>query len=391
MSLRKIFLYVAIVAGLVACLAGGLYLIRHARPQPEVTLATPAQALPAALPPGTITFAPHAPQLSSITVTIAEGVALPISEPLFGRIAYDENHTTRVSSPVAGRVTRLQAEVGDTVAVGKVLAVLDAPDLATAQADLQKARADEDRKKRAFDRAKLLFDAQVLAGKDYEGAVADAQQARAETQRAALRLKNLHAGDVQDSMFALRAAMAGTVTERQLNPGQEVRPDLPAPLYVISDLMRLWVIVDAPEAIAAKIREGTEVIVESEAYPGERFSATVEKVAPVLDPATRRIQVRCAVNNADRKLKPEMYVRVLFLPDHGNTQVFSLPNTSLYVEGLASFVFIETVPGTFMKRRVTVARTSGERTYISAGIKAGEQVVTEGAFLLNAEASGDAR
>lgn len=391
MSMRKIFLYVVIVGTLVGTLVGSLYFMQRATPQPEVMLATPAQPAPVALAPGTIAFAPHAPQLSSIAVTTAEGRALPVSEPLFGRIAYDENRTTRVSSPVAGRVTRLQAEVGDTVAVGKVLAVLDAPDLATAQADLQKARADEDRKKRAFERAKLLFDAQVLAGKDYEGALADAQQARAETRRAALRLKNLHAGDAQDSMFALRAAMAGTVTERQLNLGQEVRPDLAAPLYVISDLARLWVIVDAPEAIAAKIGEGTKVIVESEAYPGERFSATVEKVAPVLDPATRRIQVRCTVSNADHKLKPEMYARVSFLPNHENTQVFLLPNTSLYVEGLANFVFIETAPGVFMKRRVTVARTSGERTYISAGIKAGEQVVTEGAFLLSAEASGDAR
>ncbi len=394
MSLRKSILRTTTVVCLAACIgvcvAGGFYFARYGTPALPAAQAAQAEPAGEAPLPGTVHFAPHAPQLSSIEVMTVRQVVLPVSEPLFGRVAYDENRTTRISSPVAGRITRLGAEVGDTVAAGRVLATLDAPDLGTAQADLQKARADEDRKKRAFDRARLLFDAEVMAGKDYEGAVADVQQASAETRRALLRLQNLHAGAAPDGRFALRTAMAGIVTERQLNPGQEVRPDLPAPLFVISDLDHLWIIVDASEAVASRIGEGTRVIVESDAYPDARFSATVEKVAPVLDPVTRRIQVRCAVRNVDRKLKPEMYARVSFLPDDDRSKVFALPNSSLYAEGVATFIFVETKPGTFMKRRVSVVRTGGDRSYIAEGLSAGERVVTEGAFLLNAEVAGDA-
>lgn len=383
---------VAVVACLGACVAAGLGFTRHERPVPLTTVRAQPDPASQALPLGTVHFAPNAPQLSSIEVQAAEQVVLPVSEPLSGRVAYDESHTSRISSPVAGRVTRLNAEVGDVVPAGKILATLDAPDLGAAQADVQKARADEIRKRRGFDRAKLLFEAEVIAGKDYEGAVADLQQASAETRRAVARLKNLHAAPVatQDGLFALRTSVAGVVTERQLNPGQEVRPDLPAPLYVISDLDRVWVIVDAPEGVAAKLHQGMRIIVASDAYPQEQFAGTIDKVAPVLDPTTRRVQVRCSVRNADHKLRPEMYARVSVLPDTDQRAVLALPNSSLYAEGLATFVFVETSSGTFIKRRVSVVRTAGERTYIADGVRAGERVVTEGAFLLGTEVAGDA-
>ena len=382
-----------IVAALAVCIACGFCFLRQTTPAPVQAKALPTEISSQNAMPGTVRFPPHAPQLSSLEIITVEQVVLPVAEPLAGRIGYDESRTSRISSPIAGRVTRLNAEVGDMVATGKILATLDAPDLGAAQADFQKARADENRKKRAFDRAKLLFDAEVMAGKDYENAVADAQQASAETRRAASRLHNLHAtpAATTDSQFALRTTIPGMVTERQVNPGQEVRPDLPTPLYVISDLSHLSVIVDVPEAIAARVHSGLKVIVDSDAYPNEQFAGTVEKVAPVLDPTTRRIQVRCSVGNASRKLKPEMYVRVAFLPEVGQRKVFALPNSSIYTEGLATFIFVEASPGTFVKRRVTPVRTGANRIYISDGLIAGERVVTEGAFLLGAEVTSDAR
>ena len=392
-TLSRRWVISGIVTASVLSVVCGVYFARQtASVQGQATTSQVATSRQDALP-GTVRFPPNAPQLSSLEVTTVEQVELPVADPLSGRVGYDESRTSRISSPIAGRVTRLYAEVGDTVQAGKILATLDAPDLSAAQADFQKARADENRKKRAFDRAKLLFDAEVLAGKDYESAIADAAQANAETRRAASRLQNLHAtsATTPDGIFSLRTTITGMVTERQLNPGQEVRPDLPTPLYIISDLDHVWVIVDAPEVIAARLHSGLQVIVESDAYSKERFAGIVEKVAPVVDPITRRIQIRCSVGNLSRKLKPEMYVRVSFLPDQGQRKVFALPNGSLYSEGLATFIFVETAPGTFVKRRVSVVRTGADRAYVANGLAAGERVVTEGAFLLSTEVSGDAR
>ena len=351
----------------------------------------PSRAAKAKMPAGTVRFAPEAPELSSLKVISVSAQALPLSEPISARIAYDESVTTRITSPVLGRVLALHAEIGDAVTRGTVLAEIDSPDLASAEADWRKARADQVRKKLALDRAHTLLDAGVLARKDAESAEADFQQAEAETRRASLRLKNLNADGKQDGRFTLKAPLAGIVVDRQINPGAEVRPELPNPLFVITDFSRLWVIVDVPERDAAELRLGQAVTLETDAYPGRLFPAKIDRIALALDPATRRIQVRCAVRNADHRLKPEMFAKAAFLAGDGSEQAIALPNTSLFTEGMYTYVFIERQPGWFERRRVTVRVKGRDNSFIDAGVRTGERVVTEGAFLLNAEAVADAK
>ncbi len=372
---------VAVVA-LVAAVA--YYLHTHANEK---------RALPTVkenIEPGVIQFAPDAPQLSSLKIAVVNAVPLPVSDPVNGRIAYDENVTSRVSSPIPGRVIRLHAELGDVVQQGAALVEIDSPDLATAEADLSKAQADEHLKKLAFERARTLFEGEVLARKDYESAEADYQQAAAETRRAGLRIKNLNAVGEQDGKFSLKSPIAGVVADKQINPGLEVRPDLPNPLFVISNLSRLWVIADVPERSAAALHVGQDVSIETDAEPGQPFAAKIERIGLVLDPLTRRIQVRCAVKNVDHKLKPEMFARVAFLADDRSKMAIPVPNSSLFVTGMYSYVFVEKHPGTFEQRRVNVSINGHERSFVDAGLTSGERIVTEGAFLLNAEVSSHA-
>ena len=339
--------------------------------------------------PDVVRFAAGAPQLSMLRVMPAEVFQLPVAEPVSGRITYDENVTARVSSSIAGRVVKIAAEIGDHVPRNAVLAQIDSPDLASAEADWRKAQADDTRKKLAWDRSKDLYEHEVLARKDYESAQADYQQAVAETRRAVLRMKNLNASGVENGVFNLRTPIAGIVADRQINPGLEVRPDLQNPLFVITDIQRLWVIADVPERSIGNIKPGQDVSIETDAYSDERFEARVDRVGIALDPGTRRVQVRCTVANPKAKLKPEMFARIRFLAD-GSKKAVRLPNTALFVEGIHTFAYVEKSPGVFEKRRVTVALRDSVESYIDGGIAAGEHVVTEGALLLNSEASGGA-
>lgn len=341
--------------------------------------------------PGMVRFGANSPQLSTLKIAEVAEVPLPVADPINGRVSYNENVTSRVTSPVLGRVTALHAEIGDSVKRGQSLVEIDSPDLASAEADAGKAVADETRKRLAFERAKTLYEGEVLARKDYESAEADLLQAKAETQRANQRLRNLNATGRKDGSFSLDAPIAGVIADKQINPGQEVRPDLPNPLYVVTDIHHLWVIVDVPERSAIGLHDGQVVSLESDSYPGRLFTAKVERVALALDPNTRRIQVRCAVDNPDMALKPEMFVRVAFLADEGGKRGIKVPNTSLFIEGLYSYVFVERQPGTFEKRRVNVKVKGYSDSYIDSGLSKGERVVTEGAFLLNAEVSADAQ
>lgn len=340
--------------------------------------------------PGVVRYAAGAPQLSSIGVHAVAEEPMPVAEPSNARVAYDENVTARVSSPVAGRVTALRAEIGEEVSRNTALVEIDSPDFAAAEADWRKAEADEVRKKLAFERSGKLLENEVIARKDYESAEADYRQAVAETQRARLRLRNLNAAGSGSGRFLLKAPLAGVVADKQVNPGQEVRPDLPNPLFVITDITRLWVIIDLPERNLGNIHPGQAVSIETDAYPDQRFAGKVERIGLALDPTTRRVQVRCSVRNPDKRLKPEMFARVSFVAEDGNKAV-RVPNTGLIVNGIDSYVFVERQPGVFERRRVNVALRGADSSFVDRGVASGERVVTEGTLLLNSEVSSDAR
>ncbi len=340
--------------------------------------------------PGVVHFEPGEPQLAALRAAAVKVEAMPAADPVNGRFVYDEDATSRVSSPLAGRVLGLRAGIGDRVLRGDALLEIDSPELAHAEADQAKAASEEMRKRLAYERARQLHEHEVIARKELESAEADYQQSQADTRRAAARLRNLQASGHQNGRFVLRAPIGGVVVDRHANPGQEVRPDLEAPLFLISDVRRLWVVVDVPEHSLANIHVGQTVGVATDAFPEQRFTATVERVGVAVDPVTRRVQVRCAAKNPDGRLKPEMFARVSFLAD-GERQGMRVPNSALVTEGIYAFVFVELSPGTFQKRKVGLALRGMDHSFIESGLSEGERVVVEGALLLNSEAAADAQ
>jgi cobalt-zinc-cadmium efflux system membrane fusion protein len=375
-SINTVVLGIVIAVGL--ALAGLMY-------ERLDTSAEPAASAPAVpREPNVVRFEKGAPQLASVKVALAEEAPLPLAEPLNARIAYNENVTARISSPIAGRITQLKLQPGDEVKAGTPLLTLDSPDLAAAVADVTKAGAEEKRSRLAMERARALTEGGVMPRKELELAEADYAETRAESARARLRLRNLTPGGAASSGFQLRAPIGGVVAERRANPGMEVRPDLDAPLFVITDPTKLWVLVDLPERDLAKVERGHAAVVEVDAFPNERFGAVVERIGETVDPATRRVQVRLAIDNEARRLKPEMYARVILVADETKRAV-RVPNTALVTQGLYSYVFVEREPGVFVRRRVTPQVQDREWSYLADGVKQGESIVTGGAVLLNSE------
>lgn len=335
----------------------------------------------------TVHFEANAPQLSYLQIKAVVAYPEPLVEALNARITYDDNHTARVYSPVAGRVLKIKVEAGQAVKKGDTLLQLDAPDFAAAAADDSKARADLSHKQQAYERAKQLYEAKGLAQRDVEAAEADLHQAEAEALRAKARLNNL-SGKSSDGQFSLRAPLSGIISERQVSAGSEVRPDATTPLFVITDPQHLWVLIDLPERQLGKVKVGQPVFIEVDAYPDDIFYGRVTVVGETLDPLTRRIQVRCYVNNPQHKLKPEMYARVT--PDvDSEARLPRIPNSALFTQGVSSYVFVELSPGVLQRRKVELALQDHEYAYVKQGLNAQDRIVTSGALLLNSELSGE--
>ena len=372
-----------IVIALVAAVAAGAWYLRPSAPaKPD----EPAIQRPSA-EPGVLRFPTAAPQLSQLKVERAELAPVPMDEPLAARVSYDENATARLFAPVAGRAVDIRANVGDSVKAGAVLAVLDAPELGTAAADLAKARADAQFKKAALDRVKSLFAAEVVPRREFEAAQADWQQAQAEAERARLRLANLAPGggaDPGSQRYVLRAPLAGVVAARNINPAMEVRPDASEPLFVVTDMSRLSVLVDVPERDLSVVTVGKTARVEVSAYPERSFEGKVIRVAPTLDPQTRRIQARVAVDNREGRLRPGMFARVSF--DGPGRDALMVPTTALLQGNVSTRVFVDkgrTDKGArFEPRDVQVGVQQDDKVEIRSGLAAGERIVVNGGVLL---------
>ena len=333
-----------------------------------------------------VVFPVGSPQLAELDVSEVMLSPLPLADSLPARIALDEDHTSRVMPPVAGRLVQVLAKPGDPVRAGQALAIVDAPEVGAALADAAKARSELGRKELAYTRAKTLFDGEVIARRDFESAKADWEQASAEVNRSRLRLQNLRldGGKASGERYALTSAIAGTVVDRQTNVGMEVRPDQPNPSFVVSDLRRLWIIIDTPESFLPHLASGLSVTVEPVALPGKVFRGKITNISAMVDPGSRRVQARAEVDNVGGLLRPDMYARVDVLAPDTNP-ISNVPISALVSEGVKSFVFVRTAPGVFDKRDVVLKLQTRETAYVASGLQKGEAVVSKGALLLNSE------
>ncbi|OAI22442.1 MULTISPECIES: efflux RND transporter periplasmic adaptor subunit [Methylomonas] len=344
---------------------------------------------PAAKTPGEVVLQADSPKKTYVKIREVAYSRPPTMEPLAGKIAYDENLTSRISSPVAGRVVGQALALGSQVAAGSTLLELHSPDVADAEADFAKAQAESTLANRAYQRQRELYEGKVVARKDFEQAEDDLQRARSELQRTETRLKNLHlAGRQANGRFALKSPLAGSVVERNVNPGQEVGPDTDRPLFVVSDLSRLSAVLEVFEIHLSKIKVGQQVSVEVPAYPGERFPAVVRYIGQLLDENSRSVQVRCELANPDGRLLPGMYASVTLESDPSQ-QAIVIPLTAVFTEAESDYVFVATGENRFKQKPIKIGLRLKDQGVVLEGLQPGERLVTEGALVLRAEEDAD--
>lgn len=308
-----------------------------------------------------------------------------------GRIDFDEQRLARIGATVTGRVTQIDALLGQSVGKGEVLARLNSSELSSQQLAYLKARAQLELNRRNAERAKALFEADVIGAAELQRRESEFQISMAETRAASDQLQLLGVSPAAidrlgkqgavDSVTPVMATMSGVVVERKLAQGQVVQPA--DALFVVADLSRLWAVAQVPEQQVSQVKAGQSVSIEVPALGNEKLIGKLIFVGQTIDPETRTVLVRTELDNRDGRLKPAMLASMLI--EAKPVERLVVPAGAVVRENDEDHVFVGEADGTFRLVKVKLGPEQGGVRVLQAGLKGGEKLVIDGAFHLNNE------
>ncbi len=326
--------------------------------------------------------------LRDIRVTTAPVEVRPGGEDvqLLGELRVNEGRYAEVGSPIACRLVSVLAAPGQVVRKGQPLAVLQSVDVGKARGESITAQARLDLAKKTFERKRNLAAENIVPLREVQEAEANVATAEADVRSAHAGLRALGASDESSdsSELVLRSPVDGTVIERNAIQGQMAEPA--QPLFRIGDMSKLWLVVHAFERDAVRLTLASTARVTFAALPGRAFSGKVTLIGKQVDAGSRTIPVRIEVANSEQLLRPGMSATAWTPVGKSTEKVITVPVAALQRIENEWLVFLPKGQDTFEIRSVGRGRELGTEIEIVSGLKAGEQVVVEGAFLLKAEA-----
>ena len=382
---------VAAAVAMVGVIAGVL-VFRDRRSSAEPA---PPPAVAAADGPRALALAPGARARNPVKVAPVEMAKVSGDIQVVGTVTFHEDHFAVVGPLIAGRISRLIAGVGDEVKRGQVIAEIESSDVGQARADFVSARARFAAADSNLKRESDLAEKKISSSRERELAYSQWVTEQAGVRAAVMRLRaiGLTPADVEAASqhdlggrVQIRAPIAGTIIERHVTLGQAVERATDA--FKIADTTHVWVTLDLYEKDLSRVRVGQEVETRTESRPGEVFRGRVAFIVPVIDPATRTAKVRLEVPNPKGVLNAGQLVTARIVGDGKgiSTDVLVVPRSAVeQVEGKTA-VFIQSQPdGGFERRNVLLGASGGDKVEVRQGLKVGDIVAVDGAFLLKSE------
>ena len=362
--------------------------------RPSDSPATPSGS-PSAAPSGiTVSLTPEAAQRAGIVLGSVTDGRPPSTLRLPGVVEPNGYKQVAVTPLVGGRVTRVLAELGQSVQVGQALAEVFSPELAEAETRFVSARAELDAHERELQRTETLVEIGSASRQELERLHAEhtAKLTALESARSQLQLlglssatiANLGPGKDVGTVVTVPAPIAGVVTERAANTGVNV--ETATKLFTIVDLSTVWVVADAYEKDFSRVHVGATANVTTKAFPDEVLKAHVSYIDPQMNPDTRTAKIRVEVPNPGQKLRLGMFANVGI---DASTQdaMAMIPRTAVQNVGNRTVVYLADAkqPGRFVERDVRLGAATGNNVDVVSGVHPGDTIVVEGSFAIRAE------
>jgi membrane fusion protein, heavy metal efflux system len=356
-------------------------------------------------------YVPTASEWASLSVELVSERVFRAEHITEGKIAVDEDISTPIFSPYAGRVVKLLVKPSDIVDRGQPLFIVEATDtvqalndFVTALSTLNTARSKLNLAQIVEKRQDDLYAGKAVPLKDWQQAQSDLTAAQndmrsAETavEAAHNRLRILGRSEEQIATFQqtrqisadtpIYAPIGGTVVQRKVGPGQFISSGSSDPVFVIGDLTTVWLMAFVRESEAADVHVGQDIDFTVLAIPGRTFKARLDYVAAAIDPSTRRLLVRATIDNKDGLLKPEMFASVTIYTGGDHPSV-GVPKQALIYEGEHVRLWVAHDDQSIELREIETGLTNGDLVEVRSNLKAAEKVVTKGSLFIDRAASG---
>ncbi|WP_375310071.1 efflux RND transporter periplasmic adaptor subunit [Bradyrhizobium sp. A5] len=356
-------------------------------------------------------FTPSPSEWATLTIEPVKAKTFRAEYVTEGKVAVDEDRSTPVFSPYAGRVTKLLAKPGEMLKQGQPLFTIEAADTVQAQNDFIAAMTSQNKAKSAVDladiqfkRAKDLYEGHAIPLKDYQQAEATQVQAQNDVRSSgtaleAARNKLRILGFTDETIKAFQdkgainpevtiySPISGTVVQRKIGPGQYVNSGASDPVFVIGDLSTVWLTAFVRESDAAAVCIGQDISVNVMALPDRPLTAKINYVAAAIDPSTRRLLVRATIDNKDGLLKPEMFANVTIY-SAGDRAAPAVPKQALIYEGDQVRIWVAREDKSVELRRIKIGLINGNLVEVTSNLKPGEQIITKGSLFIDRAASG---
>ncbi len=287
---------------------------------------------------------------------------------LTGKMQADESTTASIVSHIPGRIEQLYVRfTGEHIKKGQRIATIYSPDLIAAQRELLEAEKIKEVTPALLTAAKNKLKYLKISDRQIE--------------------QILSSGQVQEN-FDIYSEYSGVVTKRNVAVSDYLKTG--SILFEIQDLSKLWAVFDVYENQLAKLRKGSVVEFTANAIPNKTFRAVIDFIDPLIRPDTRTASVRASIRNGRSELKPEMFItgEVKTRKPTGASKLM-VPKTAVLWTGKRSVVYVklpEVKVPSFEFREVELGEMVGDKYLIVSGLSAGEEVVTKGAFVIDASA-----
>ncbi len=306
----------------------------------------------------------------------------------------NEYRIAHVSPRIPGKAVEVYARLGDDLKKGAVMAELDSLELGEKKAAFLATEADLGVARRSYEREKELYAKQISSERDYLAARGDFERSEAsyDEAREALRLLDVPDSVISRvtwssrgarlSLFPLVAPFSGTVIERHITVGEQIKPD--PTVFTIADLDVVWLLADLYEKDLARVVVGDPVQITVDSYQGETFRGRIAYISNTVDPATRTASARVEIENPDHRLRLGMFAtaRIALRPRPGEQPRVVVPADAVQPVGNKSVVFVEQKPCLYSPRVISAETSSEGAVEVLSGVTIGERVVTNGSFYL---------